>query len=31
MAKKTKEEEIRQQNVAEAVSKTEQFFKENLK
>ena len=31
MAKKTKEEEIRQQNVAEAVSKTEQFFKENGK
>ncbi len=31
MAKKTTEEEIRQQNVAEAVSKTEQFFKENGK
>jgi tetratricopeptide (TPR) repeat protein len=31
MAKKTKEEEIRQQNVAEAVSKTEMFFKENGK
>ena len=31
MAKKTKEEEIRQQNVAEAVSKTEVFFKENSK
>lgn len=29
MAKKTKEEEVRQQNVAEAVSKTDQFFKEN--
>lgn len=29
MAKKTKEEEIRQQNVAEAVSKTEEFFKKN--
>ena len=31
MAKKTKAEEIRQQNVAEAVSKTELFFKENGK
>ena len=31
MAKKTTEEEIRQQNVAEAVSKTEVFFKENGK
>ena len=31
MAKKTTEEEIRQQNVAEAVSKTEKFFKENGK
>ncbi len=31
MAKKTKEEDIRQQNVAEAVSKTDQFFKENGK
>ena len=31
MAKITKEEEIRQQNVAEAVSKTEVFFKENGK
>ena len=31
MAKKTTEEEIRQQNVAEAVSKTELFFKENGK
>lgn len=31
MAKKTTEEEIRQQNVAEAVSKTEVFFKENSK
>lgn len=31
MAKKTTEQEIRQQNVAEAVSKTEQFFKENGK
>lgn len=31
MAKITKEEEIRQQNVAEAVSKTETFFKENGK
>ncbi|MBQ2068494.1 MAG: hypothetical protein II465_00010 [Bacteroidales bacterium] len=29
MAKKSKEEEIRQQNVAEAVSKTEEFFKKN--
>lgn len=31
MAKITKEEEVRQQNVAEAVSKTEVFFKENGK
>ena len=31
MAKKTTEEEVRQQNVAEAVSKTDQFFKENSK
>ena len=31
MAKKTTEQEIRQQNVAEAVSKTELFFKENGK
>ena len=32
MAKITKtEEEVRQQNVAEAVSKTDQFFKENSK
>ena len=31
MAKKTIEEETRQQNVAEAVSKTDQFFKENGK
>ena len=32
MAKITKtEEEVRQQNVVEAVSKTEQFFKENGK
>ena len=31
MAKITKEEELRQQNVAEAVSKTELFFKENGK
>ncbi|MBO4635438.1 MAG: tetratricopeptide repeat protein [Bacteroidales bacterium] len=31
MAKIKKEEEIRQQNVAEAVSKTETFFKENGK
>lgn len=31
MAKITKEEEIRQQNMAEAVSKTEVFFKENGK
>ncbi|MBR1570944.1 MAG: tetratricopeptide repeat protein [Bacteroidales bacterium] len=31
MAKKTNEEEIRQQNVAEAVSKTETFFRENGK
>lgn len=31
MAKKTKEQEVRQQNVAEAVSKTDQFFKENSK
>ena len=29
MANKSKEEEIRQQNVAEAVSKTEEFFKKN--
>ncbi len=31
MAKKTTQQEIRQQNVAEAVSKTDQFFKENGK
>ncbi len=31
MAKKVKEEEIRQQNVAEAVSKTEEFFNKNSK
>jgi len=31
MAKITKEQEVRQQNVAEAVSKTEQFFNENGK
>ena len=29
MANKSKEEELRQQNVAEAVSKTEEFFKKN--
>ena len=31
MAKITTKEDIRQQNVAEAVSKTDQFFKENGK